>query len=441
MATDQKKRRTVIVSLDAVGRRDMEYMLTLPNFSRIVKEGFFCDRVYSVYPSLTYPAHTSIVTGKVPNNHGIIANTLFQPGRERPDWMYKRKYIQGTTLYDEAHKKGLTTAAFLWPVTGGAKIEWNIPEIMVTRRFQNQVTSCLANGTPGYLLTLNKKFGHMRKGITQPALDDFLMASVEYTLNKYDPDLCLIHFTDVDTNRHNYGVEGPEITAALKRNDDRLGQLLKWLKIEPGQTTDSDGREVSFIVLGDHCQIEAHTITYLNKLFADWGLLTVRNGKITDYAAITKSCDGSAYLYVNEAYAGDEEFIGLLTDLLNEIKNLPALGVEEIYTGEEARKMGADENCFAMLEAKRGFYFLDGVRILTESVEDTKDHKMFAIHGCSPEKEENLTFFAGFGAGIRKGSRAESMHLWDEGPTIAKLMGVSLPDADGKVIEEVFEQA
>ncbi|MBR5896975.1 MAG: alkaline phosphatase family protein, partial [Lachnospiraceae bacterium] len=56
------KRRIVIVSLDAVGKRDMEFMKSLPNFGKLAESGSFCDNVLSVYPSLTYPAHTSIVT-------------------------------------------------------------------------------------------------------------------------------------------------------------------------------------------------------------------------------------------------------------------------------------------------------------------------------------------------------------------------------------------
>ena len=425
--------RVVIISLDAVGRRDMEFMQTLPNFSKIVSEGFFCNRVYSVYPSLTYPAHTSIVTGRVPNRHGIINNTLFQPYRDNPDWMYKRKYIQGGTLYDLAHKKGYKTATLLWPVTGGAAVDFNIPEIMVTRKHQSQVLSCLANGTPMYLLNLNSKFGKMRDGINQPALDDFLMASTEYTIRQYNPDLLLLHLTDVDTTRHNVGPEGAEVTEALKRHDLRLGKIFEWLK-ETGSMENT-----TVFVLGDHCQVGADRIVYLNKLLADRGFLTVTDGKITDYRAITKSCDGSAYLYINEEYVNDETLLESLTDLLNEIKNTPELGVEEIYTSEEAEEMGADGSCFAMFEAKPGFYFLNEATVLTESVEETSNHRMRSIHGCSPLKEDNITFFAACGAGIRKGSRVESMHLWDEGPTIAKLMGLYIPDADGQIIKEMLE--
>lgn len=427
------KRRIVMVSLDAVGRRDMEFMKSLPNFSKMISEGSFCDRVYSVYPSLTYPAHTSIVTGKKPVNHRIIANTQFQPSRNNPDWLYKRKFIRGTTIVDEAKKAGYTICSLLWPVMGGGKIDWNLPEVLVTRKFQTQVTACLANGSPLYLLDINKRFGHIRHGIEEPALDDFLMACAEYTIDKHDPDMLLIHLTDVDTNRHNYGTWGPEIEAALRRHDERIGKLQKWLEAK------RPDEEYVFIVLGDHCQVDMHTVVYLNKLFADKGLLTVKDGVIKDYKIYAKSCDGSTYVYLNPSFANDEALIEEAMDLLNEIKKDERLGIEEIFSAEEAYEMGADGNCLVMIEGKPGYYFLNGTDRLTQPVAELDNHPLFATHGCLPTKEENITFFAAKGPGIKKGATLESMHLWDEGPTIAKLMGWPLKGADGKVIEEFLE--
>ena len=59
-------------------------MKTLPNFCAFFERAALCSRVESVYPSLTYPAHTSILTGRKPIHHGIVNNTKLQPGRERP---------------------------------------------------------------------------------------------------------------------------------------------------------------------------------------------------------------------------------------------------------------------------------------------------------------------------------------------------------------------
>jgi len=428
-----EKQRVIIISLDATGRRDMEYMKSLPNFKKLVEEGAFCDNVRSVYPSLTYPAHASIVTGKTPNHHRIVNNTKFQPERSKPDWLYKEKYINGKTIVDVAKEKHMKTATLLWPVMGGAKVNWNIPEVMVTRPKDNQIVVCIKNGTPLYLLDMQKRFGHLRKGMKQPELDDFLMECAKYTIEKHDPDMMLIHLVDVDTNRHNYGATGPEITEALKRHDRRIGEILECLR----KTRSME--KTTVIVLGDHCQIDMHTIVYPNKVFLDKGYLTVTDGVITDYKAICKECDGSAYIYVNEDYAKDEDFLEELADTLNEMKANESLGIQEIFTGEEAERMGADGECFCMLEGREGYYFLNEFDALTEKVKDTKNLKMLATHGCLNTKEDNLTFFLASGYGIKKGARIPDMNLWDGGPTIAKLMGGNLPEADGRIVTEILE--
>ncbi len=431
---DKKDRqRLIMVSLDATGRRDMEFMKTLPNFKRFIDEGAFCDNVSSVYPSLTYPAHSAIVSGKMPNHHRIVNNTKFQPSRHNPDWLYKEKYINGKTIVDIAKEKGMTVATFLWPVMGGAKVDFNIPEVLVTRKFQTQVTACLANGTPGFLLDVNKRFGHIRHGVSQPDLDDFLMECVKYTIEKHDPDMIMIHLTDVDTNRHNHGVYHEEVTNALKRHDKRLGELEEYLaKTRPMDKT-------TFIVLGDHCQIDTHTIVYPNKIFLDKGFLTVKNGKINSYKAIAKDADGSCYIYLNPDFACNEAFLQELTDTLNDMKNNEKLGIEDIFTCEEAKEMGADEECFCMLEGKDGFYFQNEFEVVTEPVNDSKNLRMFATHGYLPTKEGNKTFFAAKGYKIKKGVYKDHMNLWDEGPTIAKILGGHLPGVDGTAVSEFLE--
>lgn len=431
--TGSKKHRIVMVSLDAVGKKDMDFMLTLPNFSGIVRNGFFSSDVSSVYPSLTYPAHTAIVTGRFPNNTGIVNNTRFEPSRTNPDWLYKRKFIHGNTLIDEAHRNGYSIAAFLWPVMGGAPIDYNIPEVLVTRKYQTQVGACLLNGSPKFILEINRTFGKMRDGVNQPALDDFLMASVKYTIDKYDPDMLLIHLTDVDTTRHNNGAGNDKVTEALKRHDRRLGELIEWLSAKRPM------EDTTLIVLGDHCQTDTHTIVYPNKFLLDRGLIYVRGGRITGYKAIAKGCDGSAYIYINPAYRNDSGVLQEITDAVNEMKRDESLGIEAVFTGAEADEMGADGSCLVMLEGKKGYYFLNEFDVLTEAVENTGNHKLYASHGYLPSKEENKTFFAAMGRGIKEGSSIASMRLVDEGPTIARLMDWNLGAVDGKIIKEMLK--
>lgn len=213
----------IIISFDCLSALDFPTLKDLPHFQHILETGAYVEKVETVYPSVTYACHTSIVTGNYPNRHGVINNTLLQPGWRSPDWNWHRDSINGTTLYDEAKKAGLITASLLWPVTAKAKIDYNMPEIFANRPWHHQILVSLINGTPGFQWELNKRFGHIRKGLNQPALDDFVLESTVHTIKTKKPNLLMVHFTDLDTQRHHHGFSSNEALAALQRHDIRLG--------------------------------------------------------------------------------------------------------------------------------------------------------------------------------------------------------------------------
>ncbi len=99
---DEDRRYLILISLDAVGMEDLKILKNLPNFSALLKRGSLITDVESIYPSLTYPAHTSIITGKYPKHHGIINNTKLERNLNHPDWYWYHKDIKGKTLYDVA---------------------------------------------------------------------------------------------------------------------------------------------------------------------------------------------------------------------------------------------------------------------------------------------------------------------------------------------------
>ena len=435
-----RKRRMLILSLDAVGSRDIERARNLPGFSRFFEGAGRCMSVNSVYPSITYPAHTTIVTGRTPCHHGVIDNTKIQPGRKSPDWYWQRKYIRGTTLYDEAMAQGMTTAALLWPVTARSKITYNVPEIFANRPWTNQILTSLWNGTPMYQFRLNQRFRHLRDGIRQPELDNFTQASLIDTLKKYQPDLTLVHFTDVDTQKHDYGNTSEEGWAAMVRHSRRLEEIQDTLEAL-GLAEDT-----IFVLLGDHSQQDVKQIICLNELFFEKGWMTVKCGKIKQWQVYAKSCDGSAYIYVKE-----QRLKRPLYALLKKLREEKRWGIKALYTGKHAAKMGADAACAFMLEAEDGFFFRDDVAQAAGTgggqifdgpvyVRPTRPGEHKGCHGYRPEKSGYQTFFAMKGPGVRKNQVISQMTLADEGPTLAALLGLDLGETDGKVIDAFLEK-
>lgn len=418
-----------VVSFDGLSVLDFDYISTLPNFKSYLEDAAYSKHVYSIYPSLTYPAYATIVTGKYPKNHGVINNTLQQINRDSPDWYWQRKYINGETLYDLAIDNGMSVASLLWPVTAKSRIQYNLPEIFANRPWQNQILVSLLNGSPMYQYKLNKKFGHLRKGLSQPNLDNFTHASLLNTIEEKDVKLTLVHYTDLDSMRHKHGFYCLEAKDALDRFDIRLGELINALKNK------GIYEKSTLVVLGDHSSIDEHKIINLNVLLKEKGHIKVIKSIILSYKAIVKTCDGSAYVYVKE-----EELIEEIKDVIQNF-NKKENCIDNIYTTIEAEKLGADPKCSLMLEAKKGYYFLDSlegpiIKQIKPGEAELVSKVTASTHGYSPFKENYTTVFMAAGKGINKGNIIKEMNLIDEGPTLAALLGLQFKKCDGNIIKE-----
>lgn len=424
-----KTKHLIIISFDAVSSNDINKLKKLDNFKYLIENGSLITNVESVYPTLTYPAHATIMTGLYPKNHGVINNTLNSFYDSNPNWYWYRNYIKSETLFDLASKKGLSTAALLWPVCGRSNIDYNLTEIFPTKPWQNQLVMSALSGNIKYQLELNKKFGHLRKGLSQPHLDNFVHEASIYTISKYKPNLTLIHYTDVDTNRHNYGYDSKEANDALLRHDKRLGEIIYTLK-ENNMFEDS-----TIIALGDHSALNTNYMIRLNSLFRENNLLTVnKKGQINSYKAIAKSCDGSSYVYLKDKH--DTNTYNKVLEILETFKNSKDKPIEFILTAKEAEDFGADPNCTFMLEGNLGFYFID--EALGNHIEKVNEkdilkisHRFKATHGYHPKKSNYTTFFMAFGKGIKEGVQIDDGKLVNHGPTIAKILDLDLGKTDG----------
>ena len=338
---------TIIVSFDGLSSRDFDYISELDNFKEFIGQASYSKNVRSVYPSLTYPCHASIVTGKYPRNHGIVNNSLLDPKRKSPDWYWQRDYLKSTTIFDLAIDRGDKVMSLSWPVTARSRIQLNMPEIFPNRPWQSQVLVSALNGSPLFQYKLNRRFGHIRRGIDEPNLSDFIQECLLYGLKTYRPDLSLVHFIDLDWTRHKYGFYSREARQALKRHDKRLGEIVDRLK-DMGLY-----QSCNLVVLGDHSSLDAEKIIFLNNIFLKEGLITVKNQKIVDYKVIGKTCDGSSYVYIK-----DRTCLPRVREILYGLKDR-GMGLERIYEGEELLGLGVDQRADFILEAREGYYFMD----------------------------------------------------------------------------------
>ena len=427
-----KDRRTskhlIVISYDAFSEENWELARTLPNFSSLLSLGSHSTKLKSVYPTLTYTVHTTIVTGVYPDKHGIIHNNPLQPfiRENQQDWYWFRKDIKVPTLYDAAKEKGLRTAGILWPVTGKASLRYNLPEIAAIKD-ESQVFKILKNGTPAFCISMAIRHGRSLQGPKQPYLDDFTASCAIDTIKRKKPHLLLMHLIELDDAKHRYGTDSIEVTRTVERMDKRLGCILRAVK-DAGMSKDT-----VIAIVGDHGQFNVQKEVHLNNFLRDAGLITEDKGVLT-WRAYFQSAGGSAYLHIKP---GDQQAQDVAAELMENMAADPANGIQRLYSRKELNDFHVDQSIKYMAEARIGYGFTEVLG--AQTIEDLNlQHIKYATHGYSPDKPNYRCNMLISGPGIKQGYEVGDIEMVDIAPTLARILQLDLNGCDGRTLDEIF---
>ncbi|MDF2842934.1 MAG: npp [Herbinix sp.] len=417
----RRAKYVVVISYDAFSEDNWEKASKLPHLSGLIKSGAYTNKLKSIYPTLTYVVHSTMVTGVYPDKHGIYHNNPLQPFIKEKDqkWFWFRKDIKVPTIYDAVKESGLKTAGFLWPVTGKASIRYNIPEIRAIKK-ENQAIKILKNGSPLLSIRMEKKYGHIRRGIEQPYLDNFTTKCATDTIKRKKPNLLLMHLIDLDDAKHENGIDSTEVEKVLLRMDERLGEIIEATKAA------GTFEDTVFFVIGDHGQINIRHKVKLNQLFKAEGLIYEAEGQMK-WRAYLQNAGGSAYLHIK---ANDIEAEQIALKILNQAVANESYGIERIYTRGELDNLKVEPSIPYMLEAKKGYCFDDGLEGPIVSDLETQGIK-YATHGFSPDKPDYRCNLVISGAGIKNKYDLGDIQMVDIAPTIAEIMGIEFYSCDG----------
>jgi predicted AlkP superfamily pyrophosphatase or phosphodiesterase len=418
----------VVISLDGLASADYETVRSLPSFRRLLRRGALCRRVRGIYPTQTYALHATVLTGALPGRHGILANSRLQPGRERPEWFWYREAIRLPTLYDRAMQAGLSTASLFWPTAGRSGQRWVLPEILPGRLQVSLAWRALAAGTPLFLLDMLRRYGSLLRGLDRYHLDNFTAAVAAHLARSGRPDLLLVHLLDLDAVRHREGFQGPAVQRVLEEQDRRLGRILEAALQQEGWS------RTAVVLFGDHAFLDVHTAVNLNTALARAGFVSLDGrGRFRGWQAWANTAEGSAHLYLRDRE--DRSLRRRLAGFLEEFASDPGHGIEQVYRGPQLGKLGLGREVDFVLEARPGFYFSPRLR---SEVAERAPAGTRACHGYRPDREGYTSLLLAAGAGVRAGAELEEMSILDLGPTLAALLGLSLPQAEGRVREELL---
>lgn len=422
-------RKLIVVSLDSFQSDDLEALSRLPLSASYLRHAALIRRLRPIYPTLTYPIHTTLITGHLPQTHGIPHNQ--KPGitRERADfnimgsdWYWSRQDIQTDTLFDAAHEAGLRVGTILWPANAHEKRYFNMPEIWPTVESNTESLRDLFKAQASED-AFTAYFDRYVDAYDWSTNTDMVFYGVEMAIEQLKAntlDVLFLHDTIMDHMRHIFGVHNPMTDFTRRLLDSHVARIIEA----------AGGPEAAnFIFLGDHGQIDVAQVFHPNILLVEAGLITLGSDSLPEaHQAYCFSAGFSCHIYVD-----DETALAHVASLLKQWRDAYPHCIEKVYTAKEVREQEGLQGGFAfVLEGTRGTLFGNNFTGALIASAQSPDYKgLRATHGHHPDKAPFPALFA-LGPDIDEGIICETASQLDLCPSFAKLLNLSMPGRPGK---------
>jgi predicted AlkP superfamily pyrophosphatase or phosphodiesterase len=382
-----------------------------PNLHALMQDGAYAKGVNSVFPSMTYPSHTTIVTGVQPAKHGVFYNNIFTPdgAPQQPYW--QDSSIHAPTIWKAAKDKGMTVASLYWPVSANAPVDYNIPDIGGLGDGVREQYSL----PQGFYAEVKKEvFGGVDK--IDAGKNQNIAKIAAYVIRKSKPELMTIHVFSVDGAEHAVGRSGKRVQEAVADADEAVGIIVDALKAA------GIWENTVLLVGGDHGFYDVKKTISPNVWLKEAGLIT--DLKTGDWKAQFNSVGGSAYLYLKDP--SDKATANKVKTIL-EAQPDSVKQYYRIITREQLTKGGYNPNVAFAITGERDAAFSSA--LTGDAVKPGKG----GTHGHFPDTKNIRTGLIAHGPGIRKGAVIEEMNLRDMTPIMVKLLGIPFPKVDGKI--------
>ena len=411
----------LLISVDGLRPADIsdadQRGVAVPNLRQMMADGAWATGVTGILPTLTYPSHTTLITGVWPARHGIGNNVSFDPlNINQVGWQWYAADIRVPTLWSAARAAGLKTVNVHWPVSVAAQVDINLPQIWRTGHDDDRKL-LRALATPGVLDRLEHDLGAYAQGIDESvAADENRVRFAEALIAREKPALTTVYLASVDHVEHQYGPGTPEAFAAIASNDAMIGRL-------SAAARKADPR-VTVVVVSDHGFQAVGTDVNLYAPFIAAGLIRLGpDGKMASWDAEPWLMGGSAAVVL--ARPDDKALGAKVAALLETLAADPDMGIARVIDRAAVVRMGGDASASFMIEFKPGY----------EAGKDpaaakTTPSTYKGMHGYFPTTAamQSSLFVAGPDL-IRRGN----LGIVDEraiAPSIARILHVRLGTAD-----------
>lgn len=418
----------ILITIDGLGAYYLsDPQAPIPTLRKLAAEGASAEALRVSNPSVTWPNHTTLVTGVHPDKHSVLFNgVLIRPGpgesvkiegdRDKSD------LVAVPTLYDHLHRAGYRTADINWPCTRGAKtLDDSFPDVpdqirYITPRLRAQLIGA------GILDDAENASFRAKSAASR---DQIWTAAAVHLIQTRRPNFLLLHLLITDTIQHRDGPQSPGAYTAVALADAHLADVLR--AVEAAGIRE----RTTVFITSDHGFEKPSKLVNPNVVLRKAGLQ--RPGPRRRAQAISEG--GTAFVYLTAPATREEDrtkVIELLRDHEGIAEILKPENFAALHLPDPARN---PQMADLILVAKEGYAFSN------ESFEDDSITKLTipaGSHGYLSTNPKMNGVFVAWGRGIKPGVKLGMVDNIDVAPTIAALLGQQLPAADGKVLREIL---
>lgn len=410
------QRMVVLITLDGFPAYALDDpKLPVPTLRELSKHGAHARRMGIVNPTVTWPNHTTLATGVLPSEHGLLYNgTAVRTGSWPPikiDYSIdKEQMVHAVTVYDLAHRAGLKTAQVDWVAINHAPaIDWEFPELASAN--DPLVKEMIAKGVIS--ATDAEDFRHANIVWR----DEIWCRAAEFLIREHKPNLLLLHFLTLDSTHHRYGPNSLASEDAMAFLDSRVARVIAAIHAAGLQD------RTTVLIASDHGFKQAHKEIR--------PLVALRAAGLEN-SVFVLSEGGSAMVYLDKKRVAEltNRIRGMFTGMegIQRIAGpdeFPALGLPDPAKDSQAPDL--------VLYAKTDYAFSnpragDSGPVIVTTGQTT------GAHGYLASDPDMDAIFIASGYGIRAGASVEKIQNIDVAPTIAKLLDVRLPNPRGQVL-------
>lgn len=420
---DESRSPVLLISIDGLRPGDVleadKRGLKIPNLRRFLKEGSYATGVAGNLPTVTYPSHTTLITGVAPARHGIVSNTTFDPRQiNYGGWFWFAQDITAETLWDAARKAGHTTGNVHWPVSVGvSSLTWNMPQIWRSGHADDR-KMLKALATEGLYAALEHDCGPYADGIDEGISADENRAKFAVRLiETKKPGFLTVYLAALDHEEHAFGPGSPQANSVLERLDVAVGKLVAAeLAAHPQATV---------AVVSDHGFVATDTEISLFRPFIDAGLITLGpDGKVASWDAMPWPSGGSIAVVLSRP--DDAALNGMVAALLERLAADPVSRIAKVADRQEIARLGGNPQASFFVDLKPG-------ALATGFVPDaplSRPSRTKGMHGYFPALREMRSTFLVMGTGIAAARSLGEIDMRAIAPTLARRMGATLPGAE-----------